>query len=129
MTNQSDTVERFMAALDHPRRVEIAAIREAILGADARITEQIKWKAPSFCWNGDDRVTLRLQPKNCLQLIFHRGVKVRDAAGFVFDDPGGLLRWAAPDRGVLDLNDEPVSGEKPAEIAALAMRWMQSTES
>jgi hypothetical protein len=73
-------------------------------------------------------VTFRLQPRNCLQLIFHRGAKFKETAGFAFADPGGLLTWAAPDRGVLDLNDEPVSAEKPAEIAALAKRWMLSTE-
>ena len=91
MAQRSDVVERFMGALDHPRRAEIAAIRRAILAADESITEQIKWKAPSFCWKGDDRVTFLLQPNNCLKLIFHRGAKKQDPAGFVFHDPGGML--------------------------------------
>ncbi len=117
MSNRSDAVERYLAALDHPRRAEIAEIRESILVADERITEQIKWKAPSFCWNGDDRVTFLLQPKHGLKLIFHRGVKKQDDRGFVFDDPGGLLSWAAPDRGVLDLDGESLAAGRAEEIA------------
>jgi len=47
-SDTSEAVDAFMAALDHPFKVEIEAIRQAILGADPRIREGIKWNAPSF---------------------------------------------------------------------------------
>jgi hypothetical protein len=97
MANRSEAVERFMQELDHSRKEEIAELRSAILDSNDRITEQIKWKAPSFCFAGEDRVTFRLQPHDVVQLIFHRGAKVKDHADFTFEDSTGLLKWAAPD--------------------------------
>ena len=43
-----ETVEGFLASLDHPFKQEILAIRQVILGADPAIAEGIKWNAPSF---------------------------------------------------------------------------------
>ena len=67
------------------------------------ITERIKWNAPSFGVDGDDRVTFKLHPPDRLQLVVHRGAKARDMQGFTFADPSGLVRWVAPDRGVVTL--------------------------
>lgn len=53
----------------------IERLRLAVLEADDAITEQIKWKAPSFCFNSVYRVTFNLRPLHHVQLIFHRGVK------------------------------------------------------
>jgi hypothetical protein len=104
MTNRSREVERFMEGLDHPLKDGIGRLREAILGSNDRITEHIKWKAPSFRYAGEDRVTFRLYPQDRAQLVFHRGAKVKgDAADFAFEDDTGLLRWVAEDRAVVEL--------------------------
>ncbi|HEY8600883.1 MAG TPA: DUF1801 domain-containing protein, partial [Thermomicrobiales bacterium] len=63
---------QFLETLDDSRKAEVEQLRAIILDADPGITEQIKWKAPSFCYRGDDRVTMRLHPKGGVQLIFHR---------------------------------------------------------
>ena len=44
-------------------------------------------KAPSFGPGDEDRVTMRLRRGDRLQLVLHRGVAVKDASGFTFDDP------------------------------------------
>ncbi|MFN3431248.1 MAG: DUF1801 domain-containing protein [Candidatus Sericytochromatia bacterium] len=124
MAKATATVEQFMAALVHPRKAEIAAIREAILKADPAITEQVKWNAPSFCYGGDDRVTFRLHPPEKVQLIFHRGARVKDATGFVFEDTTGLMSWAAPDRAVVAIADV---ADRPTVLADLVRRWMAAT--
>jgi hypothetical protein len=77
MPNQTPEVDAFLRELSHPMKDEIVEVRAAILASDEQITEHIKWKAPSFCYHGDDRVTFRLLPEG-LQLVFHRGAKVRD---------------------------------------------------
>jgi len=46
------TVDTFMAALDHPYKAEVQAVREIILGVHDGITEQVKWNAPSFGYEG-----------------------------------------------------------------------------
>ena len=127
LSSQTAEVDQFLQSLDHSMKAEIGNLREAILASNARITERIKWKAPSFCYNGDDRVTFRLPPKGGLQLIFHRGVKVKDASGFVFEDGSGLMQWAAADRAIVTLGARDEVLTHRAAIVALVNQWMEST--
>ncbi|GAB0108097.1 hypothetical protein JMUB6875_71020 [Nocardia sp. JMUB6875] len=122
-------VDQYLADLSHPRKAEIEELRKALLGASPGITEQVKWNAPSFCVNGDDRITMQLQPKDVVNLIFHLGAKKRDAdAGpFEFDDPSGLIRWLAPGRGIVEFRDQDDLTEKLPAVVELADRWMKAT--
>jgi hypothetical protein len=72
---------------------------------------------------GVDRVTFRLFPADHLQLVFHRGAKPQDTAGFVFGEDAGLLRWVAPDRAVLTLGDPADVAARTDAIVALVNRW------
>ena len=124
MTNRSPEVDRFMEGLDHPLKEQIERLRSAILGSNERITEHIKWKAPSFRYAGEDRVTFRLHPAERAQLVFHRGAKVKgDAAGFAFEDDTGLLRWVAKDRAVVALRDAEV---RQGDLVGVVNRWVES---
>lgn len=120
-------MDTFFATLEHPLKPSIQSLRAAILDSNAEISEHIKWKAPSFCHAGDDRVTFRLPPKGGLQLIFHRGVKVKDASGFRFEDASGLVVWAAADRGVVTLSDAEDVRAKTAILVGLVNAWMTAT--
>jgi hypothetical protein len=103
----------------------IDTARAAILAADSGITETEKWNAPNFVYDGIDRVTMRVPPKGGLQLIFHRGAKVRDdVAEFVFADPTGRLTWPARDRGILTLSDEADATASAAQITELVRLWI-----
>ncbi len=94
---KSPLVDTFINELVHSRKPEIEQLRDAILAAPIEITEQVKWNAPSFCCDGDDRVTFRLHPGNRVELVFHRGAKKRaDTSTFTFHDPVGHLKWLAP---------------------------------
>ena len=87
MPHPSAEVESYLDGLVHPLGLEVRALRDAILSLDDRITERIKWKAPSFVVDGVDRVTFALRPGKGIELILHRGVAVRsDTAAFRFDD-------------------------------------------
>ncbi|MDQ3655436.1 MAG: DUF1801 domain-containing protein [Chloroflexota bacterium] len=126
-SNQSSDVDAFMAALDHPMKDDIVRLRTAILASNPRISERIKWKAPSFCMDGDDRVTFRLPPRGGLQLVFHRGAKVKDTAGFAFTDDTGLMEWAAADRAIVRLADSADVRAKQARIVEIVNQWMEAT--
>lgn len=128
MQNESPEVAEFLVGLSHPLRDGIIELRAAILTSDEQITEHIKWKAPSFCYHGDDRVTFRLGPKDQLQLVFHRGAKVRaDSDDFAFEDATGLLEWASADRATVTLSDLDDIDAKLPTIIELVGRWMRST--
>jgi hypothetical protein len=121
----SSDVDRFLADLEHPLKAGVEQLRAAILASDDAITEHVKWNAPSFCHDGVDRVTFRLQPGNRLQLVLHRGAKVRDdAADFRFDDDSGLLDWVAPDRAVVTFRDLDDVATRRSSVADLIRRWV-----
>jgi hypothetical protein len=78
--NPGTEVQAFLQGLKHSRKAAMEAVRETILSAHPGITEQLKWNAPSFGIDGDDRITFRLQPGDRVQLVFHRGAQKRDDA-------------------------------------------------
>lgn len=123
---KEQTVDAFMAALQHRAKSDVQALRQLILAASPGLTERIKWNAPSFGPGNDDRITMRLQPGDQLQLIFHRGAKLRPDDGFAFDDPHGLLKWASHDRGVLNITQSPQAGQVDL-LSDLVRRWIAAT--
>lgn len=125
MPKASETVDQFMERLEHPLKAEIGAVRTLILRADPAITEQVKWNAPSFVYAGEDRITLHLRAKDGIMLVFHRGAKSKDTAGFAFEDPSGLMKWAAPDRALVTLRDMAEVEARAADLADLVRRWVE----
>jgi hypothetical protein len=127
--NKTAEVDAFMETLNHPLKAEVQAVRDIIKGVNPDVTEHIKWNAPSFCYNGDDRVTMNLRATDNLQLIFHRGAKVKDSKDFTFKDSTGLLEWLAADRAIVKLrNMEDVTAKKAA-LAKVVNQWMNEGES
>ena len=49
----SAVVDAYMRDVDHPFKAEMAAVRSIILGASSKISERIKWNAPSFYYKED----------------------------------------------------------------------------
>lgn len=85
-----------------------------------------------FCYNRQDRVTMNLQGKGCFRLIFHTGVKVKEAAATepLFTDTSGLLEWITGDRAVVKITDNTDNTDlelKRAKLAALVARRMKET--
>ncbi len=122
----NEKVSEHIENLDHPFKAAIAELRSALLVSDVRVTDKIKWNAPSFGFNGDDRVTFKLQPRDCFQIVLHRGTKKHDR-GVNFNDPSGLIIWAAADRGVITVKDNADFNKNKDTITELAARWMTET--
>ena len=115
-----------MTALDHPLKREVQALREFVLGADPRVTEGIKWNVPSFSMV-EHFATFNLRPRDRVQLVLHRGAKVRDGDGerLPVDAPSGLLDWRSGDRALVEFRD---MGEVDAARAALTELVRQRIE-
>jgi uncharacterized protein YdhG (YjbR/CyaY superfamily) len=69
--NHTEQVDEFMRRLDHPFKAEVEMARGIIKGVNKDITEQIKWKAPTFSYNGEYLVTFNLWEKKRIHLVFH----------------------------------------------------------
>lgn len=74
MAQRSDEVDAWFAAKDHPLAAVMQQVREIILGVDARITESIKWKTPTFAYNGN--IASFNPSKRFVSLLFHRGAEI-----------------------------------------------------
>lgn len=122
-------VDDFMARLAHPLKAEIGVLRGAVLSADSRIKESVKWNAPSF-YITEHFATFKLRPQETVQIVLHRGAKVRtDGLGAAIEDPARILTWAAKDRCVAtfsDMND--VEANKSALIT-IVQAWIGFAES
>jgi Domain of unknown function (DU1801) len=111
----------FLEQLQHPLKEEILAVRQIILNTNDDLNEHIKWNAPSYFYNGDDRITFNFQGKGFFRLIFHCGVQKKEKAsnGRLFEDTTGLLEWVADDRAVMKfmgLDDVKAKGEALIKI-------------
>src|SRR5690554_2328929 len=92
------TVQTFIAELDHPLKSDIAALREILLAADASISEEIKWNAPSF-QTSEHFATIHHRARDSLQLILHLGARSKSVIPpEAIEDPHKLLKWLDPDR-------------------------------
>jgi hypothetical protein len=80
----------------------IETIRQTILEADQRITEGIKWNAPSFYCYGWF-ATFHLRAKSGIQVVLHHGAKVRGdtTLSSIMGDASHLLTWPSKDRAVI----------------------------
>lgn len=124
-----EQVEEYLHQLEHPLKKVIEEVRSFILSVDDRITEHIKWNAPSFCVQGEDRITLNLQGKGFIRLIFHCGAKVKDhdIKGTLTEDAAGLLEWASQDRAIVKIIDTDDLEQKKEQLKAVIARWIEVT--
>lgn len=71
--NLNNDVTKFLDDLNHSLRNEIEELRQTILSADIDLSEN----GPNYSHDTNDRITMRINPPKQLQLIFHRGAKVK----------------------------------------------------
>jgi len=123
------TVDAFLAALEHPYKAEIVRLRQFILAADPSIREGIKWNAPSF-YTTEYFATFHLRAKAGAQLILHLGAKVQATAttGIVIADPAGLLTWLAKDRATFTMPSVAAINAQQAALTALIQTWIGYVE-
>jgi hypothetical protein len=114
--NRTADVDAYMDRLEHPFKAEVQAVREIIKGVDPRITEQVKWNAPTFSYKGY-MATFNLHRTQHVLLVWHNGV--------VLDDPDGLLEGAYPDRRMTYFTGmAEVEARRPA-LEGLVRRWVE----
>lgn len=121
-----ESVAAFLAAQDPAARPLIDALREAILAADPRIREEIKWNVPSFR-TSEFFATLHTRVKVGLGVILHFGAR-RSAiskTGVTIPDPHGLLQWLGKDRAVVTFDDQSTLARQRDAFIALLREWIR----
>ncbi|WP_113922772.1 DUF1801 domain-containing protein [Cognataquiflexum aquatile] len=125
--NPENLVRIYLENLDHQLKSEILKIRDLIFKTNPNLTEQIKWNAPSFCLNGEDKITFNLPPKkDSIQLVFHRGVKKKELPEEkLINDDSGLLKWATNDRAVIRFTSMQEILENETKLREVILKWLE----
>ena len=118
VSNKTNTeiVNEFMDNLDHPFKAEVQAVREIILNVNDQITEEIKWKAPSFSYKGY-MVTFNLWARQHVHLVFHNGA--------ILDHSSGLLEGNYPDRRMVYFSNMDDVKSKKSTLEKLVREWVE----
>ena len=111
-----DDVEAFLDGLDHPLLGTIRKVREAILHVDPRITEAIKWKSPTFVFDGNI-ASIDPRSKKHVSVMFHQGAKLPGKHPKL-EGGAGTVRY-------LRIADDADLKTKRKDLEAAVRAWIQ----
>tara|TARA_A100000171_G_C2137659_1_gene151689 strand:+ start:3335 stop:3724 length:390 start_codon:yes stop_codon:yes gene_type:complete len=129
MQPNSQQVIDFLDQAQHPLRSEIDYLRNIINNSAPELNEHIKWNAPSFMLNGDDRITFNLPPnQKTIRLVFHQGAKKKEqpSARLISDTPD-WFKWATNDRAVVTFSSKEDIKSKEEQIITLIKKWVSKS--
>ena len=124
------THQEFMTKFNDERKELVEALLIAIAEECPTLTETIKWNAPTFCYNGKDRMTIMLHKKDRVGLILHTGVKPKEdkKAPHLYTDDTDLLEWNSNIRATITFFDLTDFLSKRNLFKIAVKRWIEETK-
>ncbi|MGH6924723.1 MAG: DUF1801 domain-containing protein [Propylenella sp.] len=111
-------VDQWLAKKKHPLDAALRRVRDIILKADRRVTEEIKWSTPTFAYKGN---IASINPsKKLISIMFHRGAEIPGKHPRLEGD-GKLVRTMR----FADLNDVE---KGRADLEAVIRAWCDWSE-
>jgi hypothetical protein len=122
------SAEAYMDQLSHPLKDVAVALRAVIRKANRDLVEGIKWNAPSYSIDGEDRITFNLRANDAVRLVFHCGAKVKDGRGKgrLINDESGLLQWASDDRAIASFSSSAGVKRCSSTLTTLINAWLDA---
>ncbi|HRI46512.1 MAG TPA: DUF1801 domain-containing protein [Ignavibacteriaceae bacterium] len=129
MKNLNRDVTKFLDEQNHPLREVIEKLRKIILQSNSEITENIKWNGPNYCFNNEDRITIKLHPPKQIQLIFHRGSKKQiQPEDKLIADNSGLLIWRENDRALVNFKSIDELKKSEPNLKTIITKWIEAAK-
>jgi hypothetical protein len=115
MAPRNPEVDAWFVAQTHPREDAMQRARDIILAADPRVEESIKWKTPTFSYQGN--IASFNPAERFVSLLFHHGARIPgDHPRLVGDgETARVMRFD-------DLADVEAAG---AELEAVIRAWIE----
>jgi hypothetical protein len=112
--NTNPEVDVWFKRYDNPQKALVQAVRETILKADNRVTETIKWQAPTFVYKGNI-ASFFPKTKTHASLMFHKGATI----------PGRFpsLEGEGKEGRTMRFTDMKDLKAKAAELKAVVKAW------
>jgi hypothetical protein len=119
-------VTKLLDNLNLPLRDAIELLRSIITNVNKEVEESIKWNSPNYNLNGNDLITLKVQPnKTNIQIIFHRGAKVKaQPKDKIISENSDFLIWKSNDRTIATFTDISEIIENQDLIISWITTWL-----
>lgn len=120
-TDRTDPgVEAWFSTTDHPLLDVMQAVREAALDADERVSECIKWKSPTFVYEGNI-ASINPRAKRFVQVMFHQGATI----------PGDFphLEGGAQTARYMNFGSRDELAERRSELQDVIRAWCDMKDS
>lgn len=121
------TIDDFLDKLDKDKRQQVDILRNFISKTEPRLEEHIKWNAPSYVLDGEDRITFNLMNKQgVVKLIFHMGATRQEDKKEtpVMQDNSGLIEWSSNIRGMITFNTTDDITASLTALKAIIQNWL-----
>lgn len=115
VSNRNPDVDVWFEDYENPQKELVLAVRRIILDVDPRVSECIKWKAPTFTYHGNI-ASFFPRAKKHVALMFHTGGGLHDPHGLLEGD--GDTARSAKFLSVEDLED------KTPALVAVIRSWI-----
>lgn len=124
------TVAEFLADQNEEKRAQVNALREIILDSAPSLSENIKWNAPNYVFNKEDRITFNVMNKEgAVKLILHMGASKKEdkKATPVLNDESKLIAWNSNIRGTLTFTNLADIKNNQEQLGNIVKRWLALT--
>lgn len=122
------TVQEFLTDLPPDKKKTVELLRHYILQANPRLTENIKWNAANYVFEGVDRITFNLLNKEqVVQLLVHKGALEKEdkKAKPIMNDSSGLIKWNSNIRGTLSFRNIQDVENHSKELMNVIKNWLE----
>jgi hypothetical protein len=109
-------VDAWFDHYDNPQKPLVMAVRDVVLEADPRVTECIKWQAPTFTYRGNI-ASFFPKSKKHVSLMFHTGATL--------PDPIGILEGEGETSRSLKIADHEDLAAKTPALQSLVRSWVE----
>lgn len=110
-------VDAWFDGYDNPQKELVQAVRDVVLAADDRVTEAIKWQAPTFVHAGNI-ASFYPRATQHVSLMFHQGASL--------PDPHGLLEGDGDTSRVARFADADDLAAKADALQELVRAWVEA---
>ena len=125
--NKYKSIEEFLSDQTADKLQEINKLRELILHTEPRLVENLKWNAPNYVYNDEDRITFNvINKQNKVKIVIHMGPtrKENKKGSPLLPNDQGLVEWNSDIRGTISFEDIHDVNTKSTRLQKLFRDWL-----
>ena len=122
-------VVSFLQSTPHPLKEVMEMLRNLILSLEEPMQENIKWNAPNFTHQNQDRFTMNVAKPDKILLVMHGGAKTGMRVDKEAVQPGSTnFKWSSSaDRATLAFHSPAEVQQQEEEIKQVLLSWLRAT--